>query len=284
MDPNIEHAIGGFTASLDGLKALNAKKFAELDGKLEAASELKERLDKMETRMARPGAGPIQHPGSGPDQRKAAAEFFSVVAERLVAPDEADLDAFVAFEKAFPAYLRRGAAMTPEHLKTLSVGVSADGGYWVTPARSARITQRLFETSPIRSVASVITIGTDALEIPEDPNTGVSGGWVGETGTRSTTATPQIGMKRIPVHEQYALPVITQKLLDDAAFNVEQWLENKTLDIFTRDENTAFVTGNGVDRPEGFLNDVITAAATTQADSARLGCDAVYRHGKFWRV
>ena len=45
----------------------------------------------------------------------------------------------------------------------------------------------------------------------------------------------------------------TQKLVDDAAIDIEAWLSGKIADIFSRKENTAFVSGNGVGQPRGIL-------------------------------
>jgi HK97 family phage major capsid protein len=59
-------------------------------------------------------------------------------------------------------------------------------------------------------------------------------------------------MQRIPVHELYANPKVTQKLLEDNAWNVESWLGNKIGDKFGRTEATAFVAGNGIKKPRGF--------------------------------
>jgi HK97 family phage major capsid protein len=76
---------------------------------------------------------------------------------------------------------------------------------------------------------------------------------VGETGARSATTTPQFGQWRIPVHELSAMPKATQKLLDDASIDIEAWLANKVADRFARAEATAFVTGDGTNKPRGFL-------------------------------
>jgi HK97 family phage major capsid protein len=104
----------------------------------------------------------------------------------------------------------------------------------------------------MRAYASVQVISSDALEGLFDLNE-ASSGWVAETDTRAVTNTPQLGKWRIPVHELYAKPSATQKLLDDASINMEAWLASKVAEKFARDESTAFVTGNGVARPRGFL-------------------------------
>lgn len=145
--------------------------------------------------------------------------------------------------------------------KALQVSDDTQGGYMVHADLSGRIIERIFETSPIRRFASIATISTDALEGPVDANQ-ADYGWVGETGVRPQTANPKIGMWRIPTHEIYAMPAATQKLLDDAAWDPESWLASKVADRFSRAENNAFVLGDGVGKPRGFLaTDKIIEAA-----------------------
>jgi HK97 family phage major capsid protein len=140
-------------------------------------------------------------------------------------------------------------------VKSMVAGSNPDGGYLVRPDQRSDVNvTRIFESSPMRAVAGIITTGTDRVELPIDDNEGVSGGWVGEVQSRPSTGTPQVGTLTIAVHEQYAKPLITQKMLDDAAINVEAWLASKTDEKLMRDENTAFVSGNGAAKPKGFLS------------------------------
>lgn len=185
-------------------------------------------------------------------------------------------EAVAAYKRAFDTFLRSKGderSLSPEDLKALSVGSDPDGGYVVDPDMSGRMVSRIFETSPMRQYASVQSIGTDALEGLHD-NDEAAFGWVGETATRSETDTPQIEKWRIPVHEMYAAPHASQKMLDDAVINAEAWLQGKVVDKFSRAENEAFVTGNGVDRPRGFTTypdrasaDVFELGAIEQFDT-----------------
>ena len=148
----------------------------------------------------------------------------------------------------------KGFFWAPE-VKSMVTGINPDGGYFVDPDVRTDITvTREFETSPMRAISQIITTGSDEVEIPIDDNEGISGGWVGEIASRPETDTPQIGLKKIPVHEQFANPKISQKMIDDAGFNIEAWLSEKTSKKFARDENTAFVVGNGSLKPRGFLD------------------------------
>lgn len=161
------------------------------------------------------------------------------------------------YKAAMREYLRKGSPIPadafPQEYKDMSVGVDADGGFLVSPEVSSEIVGKVYESSPIRQLASQQTISTDQLEILQDLDEAGSG-WVGETAARTSTDSPELKQIVIPVHELYAMPKATQKLLDDAAVNVEAWLGAKVAEKFARDEATAFVSGNGVGKPKGILN------------------------------
>lgn len=245
-------------------------KLSRIDAALNAAAErqqaLIQRADAMEKRMNRPGAGG----GDGSDKAEVEVKMFNAMAQAYAAekgrpaPAPLSADGLAEYKAGFGRFLRYGKdELDATERKAMSVGSDPDGGYVVTPDMSGRIVTRVFETSPMRSIASVVTIGTDALEGIRDIDEAASGGWVSETATRSDTNTPQIGTWRIPVHEVYANPKMTQKLIDDANLDVEAWLATKIADRLARYENEAFVTGNGASRPQGIT--AYTTAATADA-------------------
>ena len=156
------------------------------------------------------------------------------------------------YKSSLDRYYRKGAdALTDAEKKALSVGSDPDGGYTVHPDMSGAIVSKIFDTSPMRSYASVQVISTDALEGYFDDDEAAAN-WEGETSTTANTDTPELGRWRIPVHNLRAAPRASQNVLDDSEWNLEQWLINKVADKFGRAEATAFVTGTGVDRPRGF--------------------------------
>jgi len=89
--------------------------------------------------------------------------------------------------------------------------------------------------------------------------------WAGETAPRPETQAPTLGMTRIPLHELYAQPKISQKLLDTSAFDVAAWLSERIANRFARSEGAGFVAGDGINKPRG-LCDYPTAAT---ADDTR---------------
>lgn len=157
--------------------------------------------------------------------------------------------------KALDGYLRAGDETALKALalegKSLTTDVLADGGYLVDPQTSESIQGILRNTSSLRSIATVATVEAGVYDVLVD-HTDIGAGWVSESGSVSETDTPKIDRISITLHELSAAPKASQRLLDDAAFDVEGWLATRIADRFTRAENAAFITGDGVDKPTGF--------------------------------
>jgi HK97 family phage major capsid protein len=109
----------------------------------------------------------------------------------------------------------------------------------------------LFVSASIRAVATVVNVDATAYDVLVD-RTETGAGWASETAAVTETATPVIERITIPLHELSALPKTSQRLLDDAAFDIEAWLAARIAEKFARAEAAAFVNGNGVDKPKGF--------------------------------
>lgn len=136
--------------------------------------------------------------------------------------------------------------------KDLVFGNDGSGGYLAPTEFGGMIMGRIFETSPVRTVANVITMSAAEISFVLDDDE-PDAGWVGEVDTRGDTDTPGVGQIVIPAHEVFAQPRATQKLLDDAGIDLESWLAGKVSRKFGRVENTAFVAGDGSQKPKGFL-------------------------------
>ena len=168
----------------------------------------------------------------------------------------AQAEAEVPHQKAFAAYLRTGEddglrGLNMEE-KALSSAVAADGGYLVDPQTSATIQSVLRSASSLRQVSKVVNVEATSYDVLID-STETGAGWANELADSSETATPTIERISIPLHELSALPKISQRLLDDSAFDIETWLSERVADTFARSEAAAFVDGDGVDKPVGIL-------------------------------
>ena len=159
-------------------------------------------------------------------------------------------------QKAFDAYLRSGDDDALRGLelegKALSTAVAGDGGYLVDPQTAETIQSVLASTASIRAIANVVQVEATSYDVLID-HSELGHGWANETTTVAETATPVIDRITIPLHELSALPKASQRLLDDSAFDIEAWLAARIGDKFARAEADAFVNGDGVDKPVGFM-------------------------------
>lgn len=220
------------------LKQLEAKKSdVVLDEKVDRLSRditrLQDNVTQMKTAIARP-AGALSTLQAAPSEHKQA--FMRYITKGI----EGDL-----------------AALESKAVTSFS---DPDGGYIVPSEVADRIVTKQFDTTPMRQLATVMTVNSDALEILRDTDD-AEAQWVGELDTRGDTEPGQFGRIRITVHELHAQPKATQKLLDDASLNVEEWITNKIAGRFARRENAAFVSGDGITSPRGFASYPVAATS-----------------------
>jgi len=240
-DADAAAAFDEFARDVEAYKAENDARVAQLetrgpdplvDDKLarmdRALDEQKRRLDRLHLDRQRPALGTSAQDGRDPAQREHKA--------------------------AFDAYVRSGEASGLKSLeaKALSAGSGPDGGYLVPETVEQEVLRRLATASPIRAIASVRAISGGFYKRAYSV-AGAAAGWVAETAARPETASPTLAEMSFPAMELYAMPAATQTLLDDAVVDIDRWIAEEVEAAFAEQESTAFVTGNGVSKPKGFL-------------------------------
>lgn len=217
-------------------ETLAAKQAAELEMKSQ-----QERLDAFEQRLNTPGA-----PGS-----KAVDEYKDAFVDYVRNPDS---------HKAAEKVLELAAKATDVRTST-----AGSGGYALPEVIATDIAKQVQDISPIRQIARVISVGTPDYKELVDLN-GFGTEWVGETTTRSQTNTPDIGEVAPTFGELAAKPEATRHSLEDLFFDVEAWLQASAVEQFAIAEGLAFVSGDGTNKPTGFLDG--TPVATADASRA----------------
>jgi HK97 family phage major capsid protein len=134
----------------------------------------------------------------------------------------------------------------------MSVGSAPDGGHLVPVELERAIGERLAVISPIRSISGVREISGNVYKKPF-MTSGPATGWVGETAARTQTNSPVLDALSFPAMELYAMPAATSTLLDDSAVDLDAWLAGEIDQVFAEQEGIAFVSGDGVNKPKGFL-------------------------------
>lgn len=166
----------------------------------------------------------------------------------------------------YDGYMRKGDELNLSSLeaKALSTSVGADGGFAVPEELDGNIEQLLRDVSPIRRLANVVQIGSSNYKKLVNTS-GATSGWVGEGDARTETTSPQFAEVVPSLGEIYANPAATQAMLDDGFFEVEKWLAEELVNEFAQQEGAAFINGDGVNKPKGFL----TSATAATKDSSR---------------
>ncbi|WP_319529371.1 phage major capsid protein [uncultured Cohaesibacter sp.] len=181
---------------------------------------------------------------------------------------------------AFDSYIRKGAEVDLRELeaKAMSISSDPDGGYLVPEQIEAEVGKRLAAISPIRAIADVREVSGSTLKKPFSI-AGPAVGWVGETASRPQTDASTLAELSFPTMELYAMPAATPSLLDDAAVNIEEWIASEVETAFAQQEGAAFVNGNGVNKPTGFM--AATKVAEASWEWGKLGTLASGAAGTF---
>jgi len=217
------------------------KQESELKDK--ALEDAKERLDAIETKLARPE--------TGLDTKQVDVQM-----------------------KAFSKWLRKGD-LDPEETKALYESDDTLGGYYCPTEYVAELIKSVTEFSPMRSIVRVRSTDKRGIEVPK--RTGqFSASWVAETGTRSETTGYTTGLMSIDAHECYALVDMSQAMLEDSAFNMESEMATEFAEQFAVAEGTAIISGNGVGKPLGLTDSTAGVSSTNSGHATTLQADGLY--------
>ncbi|MDO5613873.1 MAG: phage major capsid protein [Paracoccus sp. (in: a-proteobacteria)] len=170
------------------------------------------------------------------------------------APLSTSAEVEVPHQKAFNAYLRNGddAALRGLPVEEKGLTVASDGGFLAAPQVAEQVQVVLTGAASLRKLANVVTVESATYEVLVD-KADTAAGWATETAAPEAQS-PGVERVVIPVHELSAMPKASQRLLDDAAFDVEGWLAERIADKFARAEAAAFINGDGQDKPRGLLS------------------------------
>lgn len=233
-------------AAFEALKSANDARIEEIERRGAADPLLDAKLKKIETSL---------------DRQRSALERLALEQARPAMGDD-PRKGDPEHKSAWSAYMRKGddGGIARLDLKSVNVGTEAQGGYVAPPELDRLIEQRLMASSPMRQIASVRQ--TSATVFRKPVSLGTTSAWAAETGARAETTAPQLDLLEFPAAELYAMPAATQTLLDDAYADVDEWLADEVEASFSVQESAAFVTGDGSNKPKGFLSyDMIADAS-----------------------
>jgi HK97 family phage major capsid protein len=239
--------------TFEDFKALHARELAEVKAKGTANEETVAAVAKANTEISR--------------QQKQIDELQKAAGRIGATGAPSEMDATkAAHRKAFDGYMRKGVKddLADLQVKSLQTTVDGDGGFAIPEELERSVGSMERALTPMEGEVSSITAGAETYEKLFTDGMAASG-WVGETDARPDTATPTLASFKPFYGELYANPSATQKMLDDAFFNVEAWLAAEVAEKFAQDLDLAIVSGDGVKKPKGILAYVLAATG----DAAR---------------
>jgi HK97 family phage major capsid protein len=239
-DGDLNNAFGEFMSAFSAFREANDERLSSLERRMSADVVTVEKVDRISDAL---------------DQQKKALDELVLKRARPARGGDGPVSGSPERKQAFDAYLRSGdeRGLRALEAKAMSYGSPQDGGYLVPDEVETGIGTRLASLSPIRAIASVRQVSGAVFKKPFQV-TGPAVGWVGETAARPQTDTSNLDELQFPTMELYAMPAATATLLDDAAVDLDQWIVGEVEASFAEQEGTAFVTGNGTNKPTGFLH------------------------------
>lgn len=270
MSDEIKSVVDELGSAFEDFKAENTKRLQEIEKKGSADPLLVEKVDKMADDIAK--MAEAKQSIEIQEKNLAEAEKKLEDLETMIArPEYSNSAKDVGIQmKAFGSMLRFGKENMEEvEKKALYESDDTLGGFYAPAEYVADLIKGVTEISPIRSIARVRTTSNRGIEIPK--RTGqFSASFVAETGTRSETTGYTTGLMQIDAHELYALVDISQAMLEDSAFDLESEMSTEFGEQFAKAEGTAFVSGNGVGRPQGFTDSGAGVSSTNSGSGTAL--------------
>jgi len=237
---DVSAAFDEFMQAFEAFRETNDERLGQIERRFSADVVTTEKMERIDAAL---------------DEQKRMIDRMLVKKARPALEASAGTLASLEHKNAFDAYVRRGdeQALRSVEMKAMSYGSGPDGGYLVPDEVETEIGKRLAAISPIRGIASVRQVSGAVLKKPFSV-AGPAVGWVGETDARPQTAAGTLAELQFPTMELYAMPAATASLLDDAAVDVEQWISAEVEIAFAEQEGAAFITGDGTNKPTGFLS------------------------------
>ena len=152
----------------------------------------------------------------------------------------------------------------------LQEGVDADGGYLVPEEYDTRLIEGLKEENIFRGISTIIKTGGErkiniAASTP-------AAAWI-EEGGALTFGDATFDQINLDAHKLHVAVKVTEELLYDNVFNLENYIMDKFSKALANAEEDAFLNGDGVGKPLGIFAATgggqvgVTAASTTAITS-----------------
>ena len=148
----------------------------------------------------------------------------------------------------------------------LSIGTDSEGGYLVPDEYEKKLVEALEDEVFFRSLATVIKTSSGDRKIPIVTSKGEAA-WIDEGG-QFPESDDSFGQTSIGAHKLATMIKVSDELLNDSVFNIEQYISKEFGRRIGTKEEEAFFIGDGTGKPIGIFNKIggaetgVTAAST----------------------
>ncbi len=237
---DVAQAFDEFMQAFEAFKDTNDERLAQIENQVSEDVVTVEKMNRINRTL---------------DEQKSAMDRLLLKGKRpAIGGSGSGSLASIEHKNAFDEYVRKGQeqGLRSFEQKALSYGSDPDGGFLVPDETATEIGKRLSLGSPIRSIAGVQLVSSSVYKKPFAVS-GPATGWAAETEARPETSSPTLSELQFPTMELYAMPAATSQLLDDAAIDIDAWIAGEVEQAFSEQESAAFINGDGVNKPRGFL-------------------------------
>lgn len=274
MSEDIKKAVDDVAAAFEEFKSANEERLANIESNGSADPLVEEKLANIEKDLDK-FEDINQKLTKASEQQKQVEEKLTAFETMLKRPDAGMEAKQVDFAvKSFDKWLRKGKEnMEMDEVKALSVSDDTRAGFLAPPEYVRELIKTITEITPFRSAARVRQTTQKSVQMPSRTQT-FSAEWVAEQGNRAETTGYTTQLEEIPTHELYALIDISEQELEDSVFDLEAEMQSEFATQFAKAEGRAFVTGDGVGKPEGVLTDA-NVGTTNSGNSTDLDPDTL---------
>ena len=149
----------------------------------------------------------------------------------------------------------------------LSIGTDSEGGYLCPEEYEKKLVEALEDEVFFRSLATVIRTSSGDRKIPIVTSKGEAA-WIDEGG-QFPESDDSFGQTSIGEHKLATMIKVSDELLNDSVFNIEQYISKEFGRRIGTKEEEAFFVGDGTGKPIGIFNK--TGGAETGVTAATTG-------------
>ncbi len=258
MSDEIVKAIGALREAADNKEQVSVKKFEEIEAKAFAMEAQNQELTAKVSQEEK--------------SRVEMGEKLELIEKQLTRSQAGteEQHQLKAYQKAIVKGVK---SLDEREMKTLRTDINAQGGFLVrSPEIMQEIIKDITEISPIRQLARVRSTNSQSLKFRKRASIATAS-WKGELETadvgNSTYGLDEITVNKLPITVE-----ISDEELRYAEYNMASEIQQDAAEEMAFQQNFAFINGDGVKKPNGFLLDAdVIAGATTSATSGVLAAD-----------